>query len=364
MNHINKNNQLNSFILSLKHKRPGPVLVSLIVLAGLIIGSLLWYSHNLSPIAKKNESVQIDIIAGYTPHQIADLLEEKSIIRSATAFRIYIRLTSQQNSLKAGRYDVALDKSVPEIVNKLTDGLASHMSITFFPGATLVDNSNKPEKQKQDVTTVLRRAGFSDEEIERGLSHQYSGPLFAGRPEGQSLEGYVFGETYNFHYGVTVETVLQTTFNEFYKRLEKDDLINKFAARGLSLYQAITLASIIEKEAGQVGDHAQIAQVFYKRLNSGMNLGSDVTYQYIADELGVARDTNLDSPYNTRRYGGLPPGPIASPGIASLRAVADPAEGDYLYFLSGDDDITYFSRTEAEHNTKIVRYCQVKCSTL
>ena len=95
-----------------------------------------------------------------------------------------------------------------------------------------------------------------------------------------------------------------------------------------------------------------------------MPLGSDVTYQYIADKTGVARDPNLDSPYNTRRYAGLPPGPIATPGLGSLRAVATPAVGDYLYFLSGDDNVTYYSHTLAEHEANISAHCKIKCSTL
>jgi UPF0755 protein len=109
---------------------------------------------------------------------------------------------------------------------------------------------------------------------------------------------------------------------------------------------------------------AQIAQVFYSRLALGMPLGSDVTYQYIADKTAVARDTNLDSPYNTRRYAGLPPGPISAPGAKALAATASPAEGDYLYFLSGDDDVTYFARTLEEHESNKVNHCQEKCQIL
>jgi UPF0755 protein len=108
----------------------------------------------------------------------------------------------------------------------------------------------------------------------------------------------------------------------------------------------------------------QIAQVFYLRLAQSMPLGSDVTYQYIADRTGVARDPDLDSPYNTRRYAGLPPGPIATPGLKALLAVANPAQTDYLYFLSGDDDITYFGRTFQEHEANIKNHCQEKCQIL
>ena len=136
-----------------------------------------------------------------------------------------------------------------------------------------------------------------------------------------------------------------------------------FKENGLNLYQGITLASIIQRESIG-GDEPQIAQVFYTRLSIGMMLGSDVTYQYIADKTGVARDINLDSPYNTRRYTGLPPGPIATPGLNALLAVASPAPGDYIYFLSGDDDVTYFATTLEEHEANIRNHCQQKCQII
>jgi UPF0755 protein len=132
----------------------------------------------------------------------------------------------------------------------------------------------------------------------------------------------------------------------------------------LTLFQAITLASIIQREDGDASSQSQLAQVFYSRMKAGMTLGSDVTYQYIADKTGVARDPNLDSPYNTRRYAGLPPGPISVPSLSALKAVASPASGNYLYFLSGDDDKIYFARTNAEHEANIAAHCKIKCSAL
>ncbi len=157
--------------------------------------------------------------------------------------------------------------------------------------------------------------------------------------------------------------MLEHIFELYYEEVVNNNLVEGFKQQGLNLYEGITLASIIQRESIG-GDEPQIAQVFYLRLSIDMPLGSDVTYQYIADKMGVTRDTNLDSPYNTRRYPGLPPGPIAVPGIAALKAAANPAEGDYLYFLSGDDDITYFSRTLEGHEQNIVEHCQKKCQII
>ena len=156
---------------------------------------------------------------------------------------------------------------------------------------------------------------------------------------------------------------MKRTFAEYYKVVQQEKLVQGFARHNLNLYQGITLASIIQREASSPQDQKQVAQVFYSRLAIDMTLGSDVTYQYIADKTGVQRSPDLDSPYNTRRFPGLPPGPIATPGLTALQAVASPATGDYLYFLSGDDNVTYFAVTNAEHESNIVDHCKVKCST-
>lgn len=124
------------------------------------------------------------------------------------------------------------------------------------------------------------------------------------------------------------------------------------------------MASIIQREVATAEDAAQVAQVFKLRYDQGMQLGSDVTYQYIADKTGQPRSVDFDSPYNTRRYVGLPPGPISSPGLASLKAVGNPAPGDFVYFLSGDDDKTYFARTNEEHERNIRDHCQKKCQII
>lgn len=356
--------------LELKKKRPIKKILLfsglglLVVLLGLVLAAWLWYQNQLAPVDKNSqELIPVVIESGATPTAIANLLEEKAIIKSSSAFGFYTRFTNTQNSLQAGTYRLSPSNSTPEIVEHLTKGRVDTFSLTFYPGATLVDNSDRDESKKVDVTTVLRRAGYSSEEITTALAKTYDHPVFQDKPAGTDLEGYIYGETYLFDSGATVEAILERTFDELYKAIQDNDLIAQYKAQGLNLYQGITLASIVQRESGG-DDKEEIAQVFYTRLNTGMVLGSDVTYQYIADKTGVPRDTNLDSPYNTRRYAGLPPGPIAVPGLASLLAVATPASTDYVYFLSGDDNVTYFARTLAEHESNIINHCQVKCSTL
>lgn len=347
-----------------KRKRWLVIVASILALGILIASSLwVWYQVQLSPVDADNSSkVKVVIAPSTTPSDIAVLLEEGGVIRSKAAFSWYTRLSGVQNKLQAGSYRLSPSETTAEVVSHLVKGSVDTFSITFYPGATLTDNVSKAEDRK-DVTSVLLNAGYSQEAITVGLSKNYDHPLFQDKPASVDLEGYVFGETYQFNGGATVEVILERTFDEFYKWLMEYNLIASYKEQGLNLYEGITLASIIQRESGG-DDKAQIAQVFYTRLAMDMQLGSDVTYQYIADKEGRNRNPNYDSPYNTRRYTGLPPGPIAVSGLAALRSVATPAKGTYVYFLSGDDYVTYFARTLDEHEANIVNHCKVKCQIL
>jgi len=209
---------------------------------------------------------------------------------------------------------------------------------------------------------VLIKAGFGEAVVDAALSKTYSHPLLADKPASADLEGYLYGETYSFPVGTTVSDIIVRAFDEFYAQVESNDLVAKFKTQGLNLYQGITLASIIQREVPGTTDQKQVAQIFLKRLKIDMPLGSDVTAYYGADKKGVERSVAVDTSYNTRIYKGLPPGPIGTPGLTSLQAVAAPASGDYLYFLSGDDDVTYYALTDEGHQNNIKNHCQVKCA--
>ena len=188
-------------------------------------------------------------------------------------------------------------------------------------------------------------------------------------PAKLALEGYLYGETYQFYNHEKLENVITTILNQFNDVVVSNQLEEKFKARGLSLREGITLASIIQKEAN-TEDMPGVSMVFQNRLKQGIALGSDVTATYAADITGIDRTnaTNADilavnSLYNTRKFPGLPPGPIAVPSKAALLAVAEPdsSKASMLYFLTGDDGLMYYSRTDAEHNQKIRDHCQKLC---
>lgn len=324
------------------------VLLAILAVAGLVVG---WYYFSLSPVSSNSKStVSLEIKSGQSPAQIAEKLEEKQIIRSALAFRVYTKLSGKENSLQAGSYSLSSASTTQEIVSQLSTGSADDLVVTFLPGATLRENRDS-----------LIKLGYTASEVDKALSADDSHPLLRDKPKGASLEGYIYGETYHFSRGVSVSEILKASFDLYQSTLDKNNIEAGFKIQNLSLHQGIIMASIVQREVPGATDQRQVAQVFLSRYRLGMQLGSDITAYYGSDLMGKKRAVSTDTPYNTRIHTGLPPGPIASPGASALKAVANPAPGDYLYFLSGDDEVTYFARTGAEHDANISKHCRIKC---
>ncbi len=347
-------------------------------------GGVLWYYLALKPASsdKNAQTVSLEVSSGETWQSVARTLAQKRAITSELAFSLYARLHG--GGLPQATCLVSPSDSTQEIYAQITDGCknTSYTSVTFYPGATIETPLYKPANSQIDaaamsVRTILGRAGYDDAQIAAALTKQYSGELFQDKPEGTTLEGYIYGETYHISAQASADKVLQIAFDQMLSDLKKYNLITQFKEReNLNLYQAITLASIVQRELNCEDKptperkercyqyQRSIAQVFLTRLKLGMTLGSDVTFIYAADQLKVQPTPTLDSPYNTRIHAGLPPGPIASPGLLALRAVADPTPTDYLFFIAGDDGLIYFAKTDAEHQENIKNHCQQLCSEL
>ncbi len=327
--------------------------IIILLLALAAAAATLWYQDALRPVSTDQSvaKTRIKIETGSSPSQVGQLLQENKLIRSSFAFDIYTRLSGTRLQLQAGTYSLSPAESTEQIVAHIISGKVDQFSITFLPGATLAENRSG-----------LIKAGFKEADVDAALKKTYTHPLFQDKPAGTDLEGYIYGETYTFSADATVEQVLTKTFDEFYAKLTENNLVTGLKSQGLNLYQAITLASIVQREEPDATSQKQVAQVFYLRLAKDMPLGSDVTAYYGADQIGAERAVTVDTPYNTRIHAGLPPGPIATPGLTALQAVAAPASGDYLYFLSGDDDVTYFAHTDEEHEANIKAHCEIKCA--
>lgn len=311
-----------------------------------------WYAWALQPLdAYSKEQIRITVRSGDTTSVIAETLKKSGVVRSATAFRVYAELSRTKNQLQAGGYIVSPAQSVSDIINHLVSGKTDELTITIPPGASLLE-----------INEALQKYGYSNDEITAAFNATYTSPLLADKPEGASLEGYIFPETFKVNPNNGLQSLFERSFDELYARLHKDGMIEKFKAHNLNIHQALTLASIIQKEESDPGDQRQVAQVFYLRLAQDMALESDPTFKYAAKLLGVEPSIGIDSPYNTRKYAGLPPTPIANMNYSALEAVAMPADGNYLYFVAGDDGTTHFSYTLAEHVENIKKYCHDLCN--
>lgn len=310
--------------------------------------------------------VKFTVESGSSVDTIASNLKEAGLIRDSLVFQVYVRLNSGNKSLKAGEYNLNKSMSVEEITDLMLKGSGGNVfSLTIFPGETIMQIKKK-----------LIGLGYTEEQVNNAFNKEYHGEsynwIFEGRPEGTSLEGYIFGETYEFYIDENLEAIIETTLEEMAKTLQENDLKAKFEAQGLNLYQGITLASIVQREANSRADQAKVAKIFYNRLREDIPLGSDVTVKYAAElaaENGETYDDNasvleIDSPYNTRKYAGLPLGPISNPGLDALLATAEPDEtaAPYFFFLTGDDGLMYYSTTDAEHQQNIIDHCKQLCN--
>lgn len=341
-----------------KPKKSKKKLVAVLVGVGIVVlvGALLtWFVWLLGPLDKTASVKTVNIASGSSPSVIGDELEAKQLIRSSNAFQIYVALSGTGQKLQAGRYKLSASMSVGDIIKHLVKGEGDVFMITILPGMTL--------KQLADpsVKNSLAYQGFSAEEITRAFAASYDSPLLAAKPSGASLEGYIFPETYQLGMNDTLESLFERTFDELYLRLKKAGILEKIKERNLTLHQALTLASIVQKEVSDKATQKRVAQVFLRRLSLNMPLGADPTFRYAAARDGQAPSVNYDSPYNTRLYPGLPPGPIANMELSAIEAIVDPADEDYLYFVSGDDGETHFSKTEEEHLELTRRYCTTLC---
>ena len=311
--------------------------------------------------------ITFSIASGESISTISHNLESAGLIHSALAFRLYYRLHQSENdSLKVGSYVLNRSMSVQDIVDLLVkgDNRSNVFSFTILPGETI-----------KTIKSKLAREGYSETDINTAFSKNYDYWFLKDRKDtsaygAEPLEGFIFGDTYEFYKGESVENIVKTALNAFDKAAREKDLENKFTAQGLNMYQGVTLASIVQKE-GIAGHYDDIAKVFLNRLSRNMALGSDVTTKFAADLIDPERKTytnnadilKIDSLYNTRLYTGLPPGPICNPGLVSLEAVANPSDTDAIYFLTGDDGMMYYSTTEEGHLQNIREHCRESCAT-
>jgi UPF0755 protein len=333
------------------------ILLIIIVIAAIFLVRHI-YNQSLGPVSTDQSTKIVTIESGSSSKQIAEQLESEHLIRSAWAFELYVHSKELGSKLQAGSYALSPSSSTPQIIKTLTKGHVSTALVTILPGRRI-----------DQVRADLINSGFTPEDVNQALGNpdQYTDlPVMAFKPSGvNTLEGLLWPNSWYRDAGSSASDIIRQSLEETPTHLTAD-IQAAFAQEGLSTYQGLVLASMLEKEVAKPSDRAQAAQVFLTRLHGNTTLGSDVTAIYGAIAAGrtgysQAQMLTYDSPYNTLMHPGLPPTPISSVSDSSLQAAAHPANTQWLYFVSGDDGNTYFSKTLDEHNQQTAQYCHKLC---
>jgi UPF0755 protein len=321
----------------------------LLVLVAIVVGGGAWwmYSRLIEPYRGYSDAeVFVDIPSGSGPSAIGDRLVKAGVIRDDLTYRTAILVSGRARSLKAGEYRFDSPMHALDVINKIARGDVYKRLLTFREGLTIAEMSQVYEEKGFGKAAEFRTAAENAK-------------LIADiDPAARDLEGYLFPETYSLPRDTPAAVVVDQMVAGFKKALT-EDVRAAAKADGLTIRELVTLASLVEKETAAADERPLVAAVYRNRMKINMGMQADPTVIYALQKAGQYRgnlsreNLQFDSPYNTYRYAGLPPGPIASPGRASLVAAAKPAAVDYLYFVSKNDGTHVFASNLDEHNKNV-----------
>lgn len=317
----------------------------LLLMPLLLLAAAGAYYLLLTPLTPA-QAVLYQLKPGTSLARAATDLETIGVLRSALALKLLAHLSDQGGLIQSGTYRFVDPATPRQVLERLVSGDVEEVSLTIPEGFTL-----------QQVIDRISALGYGDREQLQQLARE---PDFLRQLgiEGKSLEGYLFPETYRFTPGIDEVALLKMMVQQFRRRVGQQ-LLDKAKARHLDLRQLVILASIIEKETGLAGEMPLISSVFHNRLRRHIPLQSDPTVIYGIHGFNgnlTRKDLETPTPYNTYLHRGLPPGPIANPGLAALQAAAQPAQSNYLYFVARGDGSHQFSATLREHNRAVRRF--------
>jgi UPF0755 protein len=328
-----------------------------ILIISLVLLAFSYYMYELTPISDDNRTVEVDIPKGATGSKVGSILKSNNLIRDVNIFKLYLKLHNM-NKMNYGVYELNKTMSVKKLVDIINGGQTTNndIKLLFKEGLNMrgiakviANNTNNSE---DDVFNLLKDTTYIDSLIDE---YWFLTDDIKNKDIYYPLEGYLAPNTYQFtDKNVTVKEIFKTMLDQTDAVLTPyKDKIKKY-----SIHEFLTLASIVESEGVNDEDRAKIASVFYNRLEKKMPFGSCVTVCYATKTepcISSNVDKHFDSPYNTylsSMAGKLPVGPVSNPGVASIEATIDPADTDYLYFLSDKNKKTYFSKTNDEHIAK------------
>jgi len=299
------------------------------------------------PLSNSTEEVKFTVQKGESTTQIGEKLEKDGLIKNSFIFLLYLKYKRQASQIQAGDYTLKKNLTMIQVMEVLTKGKVTSGKITIPEGWT----------NKQIEAELVKKGVGTSEEFNVALNKKYSYEFLKESPNGD-LQGFLFPETYFVTARPTSEEVIEKMLKEFSAKADPK-IREKIGKQKLSYYQVLTLASIVEREVISKDDRKKVAAVFLNRLDTGMKLDSCATVQYILGgdkRILSSEDISIDSPYNTYKIAGLPPSPISNPSLESIEAVLEPEKTDYLYFFTGKDGKTYFSKNEEEHDALKAKY--------
>lgn len=304
----------------------------------------------MAPEPGSNKIVNFVVEKGEGAKEISIKLKSEGLIKHSSIFRTYVLFKGLSKKLQAGQYELSPSMNLPSIVKKLSRGEIIKEKITIIEGWNLKNITQY--FQDNEISTQEEFLELTKKDFSQGLS------FLLDKPKDLSLEGYLFPDTYEVIPGASAENIIRKILNNLDQKITPD-LREEINQQGKSIFEIITMASLLEKEVRTLEDKKIVSGILWKRLEIGMPLQVDATINYITgknDDGASFIDLEIDSPYNTYKYYGLPLGPIANPGLDSILAAIYPQDSDYLYYLSDHDGRTIFSETYKEHNAAKAKY--------
>lgn len=329
-------------------------LVLVLLLAGCGVGasrSFDWWTTGQRPVAATSQPVVVRVAPGESADEVSEDLKSKDLIRDKLVFDLYMRQSGARSRIQAGDFVLNRNMSVSQIVEALQHGKLDQVAVTLTPGTTL-----KQMAQAAEQAGIGSAAEYEAAAADPAWTQSYD--FLQSKPPASNLEGFLTPESYQLNKGATARDLVKRQLDEFAAIFPPDQRAQVAQPTPVrpaeSVYSIVILASMVEREVNNDADRGKVCTVLYNRLNQHVKLGIDATVLYALGRTKgglTADDLQVNSPYNTRKFFGLPPGPISNPGAATIKACVNPPKTDDLFYFTDSKGVTHFERTIDEFNS-------------
>jgi UPF0755 protein len=321
-------------------------LILIVLLGGAYVSTKFVYDAYFTSPDPNATEVHFEVTPGESIGEVVKRLEEQGVIHGSFPFKFFLKFTSSDTTFQAGSFSLKSGMSFTQLAAALSRAAAQEVEVTIPEGYTAKQIGEAVRQALPNIDDASWNAAVGPDSPLKG-KEGWKGRI----PEGKGLEGFLFPDTYRFRADADALTVAETMLVNFDRRFAQVDA-SKLPKEAGTEYSVIVLASIVEREVRSPEDMQKVADIFLKRLRDGMPLQADSTVNYVINGKTASittEDSKIDSPYNTYRYPGLPPGPISNPGLTAIQAVFAPEKNDFYYFLTDPEGKVYYARTYAEH---------------